>query len=113
MDWKSLVLMIATVALSANPKTRGLGPLVGPAITATEAMIKGKPGESKAEKNKRKLDNAVALVKTGISAGNELHAGTVGDIDPNISDKMLASIVSTVVDSANLIQRNTALAIPA
>lgn len=106
MDWKALVMSISVIALSSNPKTKGIVPYVGPAIAATEDLIKKIPGESKADRNKRKLANAVALVKTSIKVNNELQAGTAHDVSEPVADHLIESAISVVVDSANLIHKS-------
>lgn len=96
MDWKALVLQLSVIALGANAKTRVLVPYIGPAVTTTEDLLKGKSG-------KEKLVHATELVKIGISGANAIKPGTV---DETITDSLIAHSISTVVDATNLIHKS-------
>lgn len=114
MNWKALISQIALVALSVNPLTAPLAPLVVPAITATEDLFKHKPKptsqEEKNARNQAKLHNALILVQAGIQTTNQLHPGT---IDPAVSDALIKDSISTVVDATNLIHKSPIAALPA
>ena len=100
MDWKALVIQVASIALATNPKTAKIAPYVGPAILETEELFKHKP-------KTEKLTNATNLVKISLNATNAQKPGTV---DTAVTDHLIASAVSVVVDTANLIHKNPTLA---
>lgn len=100
MDWKTLAMQMATLLLSANPKTRALTAYVGPAVAATEDLLHAKGKTAK-------LDNAVSLVKMGISGTNAVRPGTV---DESVTDALIAHTVSAVVDATNLAHARLAAA---
>lgn len=100
MDWKSLAMQMAVLALGSNPKTRALAPYVGPAVATTEDLFHGKGKDAK-------LANAVALTKMAISGTNAMRPGT---IDETLSDALIAHSVSAVVDATNLVHKTAAVA---
>lgn len=98
MDWKSLIMQIAAIALGSNPETRALAPYVGPAVATAEEVLSSKSGAEK-------LAHATELVKLGISGTNAVRPGTV---DEAVSDALIAHSISTVVDAGNLIHKSFA-----
>jgi hypothetical protein len=102
MNWKALITQIAMIALSSNPATMALAPLVAPAVIATEALLASKTGAEK-------LANATQLVKTGLADANVVHPGVVNTV---VTDALIQDAISTVVDSANLIHRSAVGQLP-
>ena len=94
MNWKLLVTQMAVIVLGMNPKTSALVPHVINGIQIAEDM-RGKTG-------KQKLEAAVAIVKEGLAGTNALRPGT---INIPVSDEVIASVTSAVVDSVNVFKK--------
>lgn len=94
MNWQLLVSQIAVLALGMNPKTAALVPHVINGIALAEGM-KGKTGP-------QKLEIAVEVVKEGLKATNAIRPGKINTV---ISDEVIASATSAVVDSVNVFKK--------
>ena len=93
MNWKQLVMEIALISLGSNPKTAPLVPFVVRGIQEAEDL--------KNAKGKDKLTHAVTIAKEGVAAVNAVKPGTINEA---AVDAVIASSISAVVDSANVIK---------
>lgn len=94
MNWQLLISQIAVLALGMNPKTAPLVPHVIEGIKIAESM-KGKTGP-------QKLEIAVEIIKEGLKATNAIKPGK---INIAVSDEVIASATSAVVDSVNVFKK--------
>lgn len=110
IDWKTLVMQIAMITLATNPATAPLAPIVATAINQTEDLLKKIPGETKAERNKRKLDNAAKLAQEALAGVNVVKPGKV---DTVLTDALIKDSISTIVDATNLLHKSQAVQLAA
>ena len=95
MNWIQLVTNIATIALASHPKTAKVSATLVPAVVKGIVLAESMKGASGPEK----LEKSIAIAREGFIGWDALQPRK---INLDVSDAMLKSFHSAIVDSANV-----------